>query len=242
MGTDESDGGLYGPPATPEQVTAAFRDGVVEFAGGAAQMAAVMIEHGDDRKAEAVTRSIQRMMAGDVRVSGEMLVVLNLIRQAELRRRRLIAATSWTQHHDGTITGDVADFTIVLRPATRGRWRSDLIHRGGYEASWPKWQPTLEGAKRVALDGVLAALDELDECWTPSNSPAGPTIVRLYESKVDKTFDSASYQLRMEHGGASHGITLSVSPRPSERGEWKLFAQAAAQFARSHAAELPGAD
>lgn len=109
------------------------------------------------------------MLAGEVRVAGEMVVILTLLRREKLRAGRLVDEATWTERADGTVTAEVADFSISIHRATRGRWRSDLRHKGGYSPSWPKWQQSIEDAKKASLARLLKAQTELDEVWADNN-------------------------------------------------------------------------
>jgi hypothetical protein len=157
------------PSNTPEQVLESFRVDVDVVAGGASRLTRIMAKLGDQRKPDVVSRGIQRMLTGEVRVAGEMLVILNLLRREKLRAARLIGEVSWTEQSDGIVTAEIADFSISIRPATRGRWRSDLHHKGGYSPTWPKWQQNIEDAKKAALSRLLEAQVELDEVWADNN-------------------------------------------------------------------------
>jgi hypothetical protein len=161
---------LSGPEPTPDEITEAFRADVLAFVGGVPQLVSVMRGIGDYRKPEAATRSIQRMMAGDVAVSGEMRVILAMLRQERLREGRLLSEAQWTEIPDGAVEARVSDFSITISPATKGRWRSNLVHKNGYSPSWPTWQHTLEDAKRTAIQRLLAAEIELDEIWAYDQS------------------------------------------------------------------------
>lgn len=167
---DTLDNGADFPARSPEEVTAAFCADVAKFAGGPAQLAIAMIRLGDTRKADTISRSIQRMMSGGVRVSGEMVVVMNILRQEHFRLNRLLSEAEWTESSD-RVSAQVGDYAISIYPATKGRWRSNLVHRHGYSPSWPTWQYSLDNAKRAAIQRLIEAEVELDEIWAHRHEP-----------------------------------------------------------------------
>lgn len=172
MNTDPAEDGSEEP--TPQEQTAAFVSDVEAFAGGPSQLALSMQKAGDPRRLETITRGIQRMMAGTTGVSGEMRTILNLMRQQRLRAGRLVAEAVWTENPDQSISAKVSDFDITLYPATKGRWRSNLVHKGGYSPSWPRWEQSVEAAKEAAIQRLLEAEVELDEIWAyQSEAEAG---------------------------------------------------------------------
>jgi hypothetical protein len=158
------DDALREAPPTPEELTVWFRRDV-EFVGGAPSLARAMIELGDYRSTDTIIRSIQRMASGDVRVSGEMQVTLNVVRRDKIHAARLLAETTWIEDADGRIKAEVEDFSITIRPERGRRWASTIEHKGGYSAPWPRWQHTLDDARRIAIHHLLAAKDALDEAW-----------------------------------------------------------------------------
>ena len=160
---------LRGPPPTPEELTNCFRRDV-EFFGGAASLARAMIELGDYRATDTIVRSIQRMISGDVRVSGEMQVALNVVRRDKLHAKRLFDEATWTEDAEGRVKSEVEDFSITIRPERGRRWASTIVHKGGYSAPWPRWQHTLDEAKRTAIRHLLMARNDLDEAWSSNQA------------------------------------------------------------------------
>jgi hypothetical protein len=70
---------------TPESATF-FRAALEELGENQSSFARVLQRNGDDRKPEAILRSIQRMANGEARVSGEMRVLLNVMIRGKKRR------------------------------------------------------------------------------------------------------------------------------------------------------------
>jgi hypothetical protein len=152
-------------PETPEAAALTFSVAVKEIAGSPVAFASLMRKFGDHRSVETISRSIQRFSAGDVRLPGEMRVVVEFLRQRKVRGERLLATAQWQHHSDGHYTATVAGFSIAIHPASKGRWRVNLVHEDGFSPSWPQWQPSLEKAKAVAIECLLGAQDDLDEVW-----------------------------------------------------------------------------
>lgn len=106
---------------------------------------------GDYRSSPTILRGINRALEGQIKPSGELLA---LVQQAVRFQRRLLhihRAVIWEPLSDGSHTTQIEDFTITLQPQTRGRWRVNLVHKSGYSPSWPRFQETLEAAKRSAF-------------------------------------------------------------------------------------------
>lgn len=106
---------------------------------------------GDDRSVETILRSIQRMATAEARVSGEMRVILRLLELNQFRVSRLADSVAWQDHPDGTVTANVDDFSIYIKPESRGRWAIAVRHRDGYSPPWPRWVASLDEAKSRAL-------------------------------------------------------------------------------------------
>lgn len=117
---------------------------------------------GDSRAFPTILRSIQRMNSGESRLSGEMLVIANLLLQKKRRRDRWQKTTEW-RTEEGDKVAQISEFKVTLEPQTRGRWRVNVRHVDGYSHPWPAWQDNLEAAKKVAYLWVQEAEDALDE-------------------------------------------------------------------------------
>lgn len=127
--------------------------------------AGLMTALGDNREVKTVLRSIQRMANGDARLSGEMQVILTLLKRDEARARRLAAMTEWTLHDDGRQTTVIQGVRVGVAPQSRGRWSiyASYIADGpdGYSPEFPHWRDNLEDAKLRAVLAVEETLDQL---------------------------------------------------------------------------------
>ena len=106
---------------------------------------------GDYRSSATILRGINRALEGQIKPSGELLA---LVQQAVRFQRRLLRTYNdvvWTLLGDGSHTTQIEDFTITLSPQMRGRWRVNLVHKDGFSPPWPRFQETVEAAKRMAF-------------------------------------------------------------------------------------------
>ena len=65
-----------------------FRHAIYDLGFNQSSLARIMQAYGDDRTEQTITRNIRSMLSGDVRISGEIKAILNLL--AELRDAGLI--------------------------------------------------------------------------------------------------------------------------------------------------------
>jgi hypothetical protein len=147
------------PPRTPEQATAAFRKALEELCETQSGLALRMQRLGDRRPLDTILRGIQRMASGETRVSGEMLVILEMMNRERQRAKYEASKLPWANVANGCVTTKTRDFTISLSPQSRGRWLVNLVHVDGYSPPWPAWQSYLDEAKiksLLCLDDALA--------------------------------------------------------------------------------------
>lgn len=71
---------------------ASFRMALTELGFTIGGFVKFMIRHGDCRPASNIKRRVRRMAAGEVRVSGEMQVILGMLRSGRAREARRNAA------------------------------------------------------------------------------------------------------------------------------------------------------
>lgn len=140
--------------ADPQAAASEFRDRLDALSLSQSALAVRLRELGDDRSVETILRSIQRMATGEARVSGEMKVIMRLLEQNEYRVSRLAHSVAWQDHPDGTVTANADDFSIYIKPESRGRWAIAVRHCDGYSPPWPRWVSSLDLAKARALLAV----------------------------------------------------------------------------------------
>ena len=74
---------------TPESA-AWFREALEELGETQASMARLMKRKGDDRQPQTIARNIRRMATGEARVSGEMRVILTMMKRAKDRAAKRV--------------------------------------------------------------------------------------------------------------------------------------------------------
>lgn len=77
MQIDES---LRPPPPGPESATW-FREQLAALGWSKGDLIRYLLAHGDDRQPKTIERSLCRITAGEARVSGELRVVLTVLRK-----------------------------------------------------------------------------------------------------------------------------------------------------------------
>lgn len=163
---DDDDEPFIGHERTAADLAQDLRNALGELGWSAAALMDRMRSLGDYRSSATILRGINRALEGEIKPSGELMA---LVQQAVRFQRRLLRTyshTPWTQLADGSYTTRLEDFTITLSPQTRGRWRVNLVHRDGFSPPFPRWQDSLEAAKRMAfitLDNGLNWLQEYAE-------------------------------------------------------------------------------
>lgn len=140
------------PPIAPEststETAAAFKAALQSLGETQSSFTERLWMLGDHRTDTSILRSVQRMASGEIRVSGEMMVILELLkreREAGLKdwNRRVV----WTEGERGTVRAQVDDFSIILSPERGEKWRVIVNHKDGYSHPWPRFQTSLEEAK-----------------------------------------------------------------------------------------------
>lgn len=159
---------------TPENADADRLKSELEKLGQSqSSFAGLMTALGDNREVKTVLRSIQRMANGDARLSGEMQVILTLLKRDEARARRLAAATEWTIHDDGRQTAVIQGVRVGVAPQSRGRWSVYARHIAdgpdGYSPEFPHWRDNLQDAKLRAVMAVDETLDKLEQIEAEAN-------------------------------------------------------------------------
>ena len=123
-----------------------------------------MRELGDNRSLSVITRSLQRMLAGETRVSGEILVIANLLVRELRQLLKQYAHLEWRTLVNGSITAIADDFRITLHPKSKDRWLVNLVYlKTGYSPSWQPWQNGLDAAKHMAVTWLEPARKEVEQ-------------------------------------------------------------------------------
>lgn len=117
----------------------------------APELAKRMRGWGDHRPIKTIVRSIQRMLAGDTIVSGEMRVIINMFLYQHRRRIEKYKNLEWIDHLNGTVSSAVDGYKINLLPQTKRRWIVLITNSNDRNHPFPNWQYDLESAKQMAL-------------------------------------------------------------------------------------------
>ena len=149
---------------TPEERTAHFKKLLEELDEKPTELASRLMRLGDYRSAAAIMRGIQRMAAGDTKVSGEMLVIVRMLVNQQRLQYRKLSLVEWTQQANGAWVAKFEGFKITLHPESKQRWSICLrVIETDYSPACGSWQVGLDAAKRKALvrlaDGQMEAAD-----------------------------------------------------------------------------------
>ncbi|MGK5032886.1 hypothetical protein [Janthinobacterium sp. MDT1-19] len=149
---------------TSEERTEHFKKLLEELDEKPTELASRLIRLGDYRNAAAIMRGIQRMAAGDTKVSGEMLVIVRMLVNQQRLQYSKLSQVEWAQQANGAWVAKFEGFKITLHPQTKDRWSIYLrVIETDYSPACGSWQVGLEAAKRKALvrlaDGQMEAAD-----------------------------------------------------------------------------------
>lgn len=152
------------PNLTPEERTEQFKKLLEELDEKPTELASRLIRLGDYRSATAIMRGIQRMEAGDTKVSGEMLVIIRMLVNQQRLQYSKLNQVEWTQQANGAWVAKFEGFKITLHPESKQRWSIYLrVIETDYSPACGSWQVGLDAAKRKALvrlaDGQMEAAD-----------------------------------------------------------------------------------
>ena len=141
----------FSPEQTIEQTAAQFRaelDALHETQYGLAKR---LNELGDRRPFSTILRSIQRVAAGETKISGEMQVVITLLKRDRDDAKEEASLLDWVSGPNNVLTAETKGFSIFLEKERAG-WRITVRYlKTGYDHPWPKFPETVEEAKIKAL-------------------------------------------------------------------------------------------
>ena len=105
-------------PLTEAQILRAEINGLDVDQSG---LARVFRRLGDHRDQATILRSLQRMLAGDVPVSGPMKVIMTLLLRERAAAYRLAEHVSWEQTKGGGYEAEVEGVKLTLAPQSHRR-------------------------------------------------------------------------------------------------------------------------
>lgn len=151
---------------TPEQQRQTFAAALAELTLSPADLARHLEKNRDYRDFSATIRGIQRMVAGETRISGEMMVIVNMLLRQHRRLKRRYPNLTWERTEHGTYWTQVEDWFVYISPQTRGRWilscRNGPNHKD-YSPPFGRWLDSLDEAKNKALACVEEGMSDLAE-------------------------------------------------------------------------------
>ncbi len=218
---DQVDEDLGASPYSPEDATRLFQAALKIIDESPGRLALRMQRLGDHRPLGTITRAIQRMAAGETKVSGEMQVVVQLLVRERERAAEDVMRLRWSQVGK-TMTAATRDFTITLSPQSRGRWKVSVTHvPTRYSPDWPVSQTSLEDAKVKAILCIEDALHATDPKLTPSpfEQPDLPAVTGTDYLAMAKAMNQVARDtLRIQTEGATAlaakiaiGLSLQVA-------------------------------
>lgn len=155
---------------TQKDLVASFRKALDELIMTPADLADFMVKNNDPRCIAAIIRSIQRTLAEDTRVSGELMVVINMLLARHRRLKRRYSNVVWNKNDHGVFWAEVEDWFVYIYPQSKNRWQLTCRHGldpKDYSPPFGRWLSSLEEAKNKAFahveDGMNEEADNLHE-------------------------------------------------------------------------------
>ncbi len=157
-----------GRPPTDEELRSQFISALEEISFTPHELLKWMNLRGDYRDSSASIRSIQRIISGETRVSGTMMVLVkSLVRQ----HRRLKAQhpnIEWSITEYGIHCAEVDGWMVSISPQSKGRWLLSCRkgpNNDGYSPPFGRWLDSLDEAKNKALMAVEEGIADLAEFY-----------------------------------------------------------------------------
>jgi hypothetical protein len=151
---------------TDEELYREFSDALEEISFTPGELLSWMSRRGDYRDGSAKIRGIQRLMSGETRVSGPMMVLVHTLVRQHRRLKARHPDIKWTVNEYGTHSTQIDGWHVYIYPKSKGRWL--LLCRSGpnpddYSPPFGRWLDTLEEAKNKALMSVEEGMADLAE-------------------------------------------------------------------------------
>lgn len=149
--------------STSKELTASFNEALAELRMTPADLAKHMHTNGDYRDFSATLRSIQRMISGDTRVSGEMLVIIKMLLRQRRRLQSKYSDLQWHRNERGIYKAEIDGWFVHIAPQTKGRWLLHCRHGKNsedYSPPFGRWLDSLDEAKEKALICVEEGMND----------------------------------------------------------------------------------
>lgn len=151
---------------TDEQLRVQFVQALEEISFTPGELLNWMSKRGDYRDGSASIRSIQRMLAGETRVSGTMMVLMNMLARQHRRLKARYPDLVWSITEHGTYITQVENWHVYISPQSKGRWLlscSSGPSRDDYSPPFGRWLDSLEEAQNKALMSVEEGIADVAE-------------------------------------------------------------------------------
>lgn len=130
-----------------------LRECLNELGMSPSQLSSEFSQMGDYRSHSAILRSIQRALAGETAVSGEMFVIIQLLLRQHRRWTLLERKINWSKNQHGDICAEVDGYRIKLHHFYNKSWQIHVIHQeSGYSHPYPAYPDSLKAAKIKAVE------------------------------------------------------------------------------------------
>ncbi|MCW2285492.1 hypothetical protein M2323_003365 [Rhodoblastus acidophilus] len=154
--------GFFKEPLTHEEIAEEWRTALAELGLSPVELADYMKKQGGDyRPYQTILRGIQRMIAGETRVSGEMFVIVRMLLRQHRRLKARHPNVEWSRVPTGAVSAQVEGYTVFLSPQSKGRWIVSCRDEAGFSPEFGRWQDSLQAAKNKALVCVEEGMSDI---------------------------------------------------------------------------------
>lgn len=162
--TDMSE--IFGNKPSDEDLRIELINALEEISFTPGELLKWMSCRGDYRDISASIRGIQRMMSGETRVSGPMMVLVNMLVRQHRRLKARHPNLAWSINEHGTYSAQVDGWHVYIAPQPKRRWLlscSSGPSRQDYSPPFGRWLETLEEAQNKALVFVEEGMADMAE-------------------------------------------------------------------------------
>ena len=157
---------ILGKKPTDEELRIEFINALEKISFTPSELLKWMSRRGDYRESSASIRGIQRMMSGETRVSGPMMVLVNTLVRQHRRLKARHPNLAWSINEHGTYAAQVDGWHVYIAPQSKDRWLltcSSGLSREDYSPPFGRWLESLEEAQNKALMSVEEGMADMAE-------------------------------------------------------------------------------
>lgn len=154
---------IFGHKPTQQELASRFRGALAELNMTPAELAEFMSKNNDPRDMSAILRGIQRTLAEDTRVSGELMVIVNMLLLRHRRLKHRYSQIVWQRNEHGVYWAQVDGWYVYIVPQSKGRWQITCRHGldpKDYSPPFSRWYNTLEEARNKAWAHLEDGMNE----------------------------------------------------------------------------------